>query len=194
MPPNKPRKVTKKKTSCCRSFFPKTFFQPRFQLCIYIPIKARIPVGKLRTILRRLGILNGQLLDIHYPARNLATILVHNDYSSELKSTLKQRGVTVDEEFDPFNGKTLMDSKYNNHSEYQRDQIASFVHKRRLITALQHIREPVKFAVARYFFQQQWISKAVFDQTMASRSSLLDDVFLMENLIIIKFNNNNSIL
>ncbi|KAI7902137.1 uncharacterized protein BX663DRAFT_552561 [Cokeromyces recurvatus] len=120
---------------------------------ITIPTKTRIPVGKLRTILRHLGISNGQLLDIHYPARNLAAILVHNDYSSELKSTLKQRGVTVDEEFDPSNGKTLMDPKYNDHSEYQRDQIGSFIHKRRLATALQHIREPVKFAVARYFIQ-----------------------------------------
>ncbi|KAI7902136.1 uncharacterized protein BX663DRAFT_552560 [Cokeromyces recurvatus] len=145
---------------------------------IYIPTKARIPVGKLRTTLRRLGIPNVRLLDIHYPARNLVAILVHMDYVSEFKSTLQQRGVTVDEDFDPFNGKTIMDPKYKDHTDFQCDQIASFIHKRRLETALQHIREPVKFAVARYFFQQHWISKAVFDQTMASRSSRPTDIFI----------------
>ncbi|KAI9471979.1 MAG: hypothetical protein EXX96DRAFT_622164 [Benjaminiella poitrasii] len=67
------------------------FFQRPSTNHIYIPTKARIPIGKLRTTLRHLGIPNGKLLDIHYPTRNI----VYNDYVPELKSTLHQRGVTV---------------------------------------------------------------------------------------------------
>lgn len=169
-----------KKQEAAARFFQKPSTNQGFTY-IYIPTKARIPVGKLRTTCRRLGIPNGRLLDIHYPTRNLAAILVHNDYASELKSTLQQRGVTVDETYDPSDGKTILDPKYKDYTQFQRDQIASFIHRRRLETALQHIREPVKFAVARYFYQQQWISKSAFDQTMAARSSLPTDVFIMEN-------------
>lgn len=56
---------------------------------IYIPTKDRIPFGQLRTHLRRLEINNSRILDIHYPARNLAALLVHNNYATELKDHLR---------------------------------------------------------------------------------------------------------
>ncbi|KAG1189687.1 hypothetical protein G6F70_009438 [Rhizopus microsporus] len=53
---------------------------------IYIPTKARVPIGQLRSRLRQLDINNSRILDIHYPTRNVVALLVHNDYASELKS------------------------------------------------------------------------------------------------------------
>ncbi|CEP06800.1 hypothetical protein [Parasitella parasitica] len=144
---------------------------------VYIPTKVRLPVGKLRTLLRRLGISNGRIIDIHYPVRNVAGILVHKEFVEDFKATLINRGGQVIEDFDPRKGNTIQDPKYADYTEHQRDQIASYIHQSRLEKSLRHIREPVKFSVARYFYQQNWISKPIFDSIMATRSPIPDEVF-----------------
>ncbi|KAI8641807.1 hypothetical protein BD408DRAFT_345276 [Parasitella parasitica] len=144
---------------------------------VYIPTKVRLPVGKLRTLLRRLGISNGRIIDIHYPVRNIAGILVHKDFVDDFKNTLIKRGGRVIEDFDPRSGTTIQDPKYADYTENQRDQIASYVHQSRLEKSLRHIREPVKFSVARYFYQQCWISKPIFDEIMATRSPMPEAIF-----------------
>ncbi|KAG1264435.1 hypothetical protein G6F65_014370 [Rhizopus arrhizus] len=52
----------------------------------------------------------------------------------------------------------------------ERDTIASEIQQTRLERALQHIRPPVKFAVARFFLEKQWISKSAFDTLSAERT------------------------
>ncbi|EIE76086.1 hypothetical protein G6F46_009481 [Rhizopus delemar] len=56
---------------------------------LYIPTKARIPVGTLHTMFRRIGVNNARLLDIHYPTRNTAAILIHNDFETKFTELLK---------------------------------------------------------------------------------------------------------
>ncbi|KAG0846510.1 hypothetical protein G6F16_013408 [Rhizopus arrhizus] len=51
---------------------------------VYLPTKARVPIGQIRTRLRKLDIQNTRILDIHYPDRNIVALLVHNDYVDEL--------------------------------------------------------------------------------------------------------------
>ncbi|KAG1024491.1 hypothetical protein G6F43_014171 [Rhizopus delemar] len=41
---------------------------------IYIPTKARVPIGQLRNRLRRLDINNSRILDINYPTRNIVAL------------------------------------------------------------------------------------------------------------------------
>lgn len=144
---------------------------------VYIPTKVRLPVGKLRTLLRRLGISNGRIIDIHYPVRNVAGILVRKEFVEEFKETLIKRGGQVIDDFDPSKGTTIQDPKYADYNEDQRDQIASYIHQTRLEKSLQHIREPVKFSVARYFYQQNWIPRTTFDTIMATRPPRPEDMF-----------------
>ncbi|KAG1490261.1 hypothetical protein G6F47_006724 [Rhizopus delemar] len=55
---------------------------------IYVPTKARVPIGQVRSRLRKLDINNNRILDIYYPDRNILTLLVHNDYAAELRQQL----------------------------------------------------------------------------------------------------------
>ncbi|KAG1608568.1 hypothetical protein G6F46_011452 [Rhizopus delemar] len=57
---------------------------------IYLPTKARVPIGQLRSRLRKLDINNNRILDTHYPDRNVVALLVHNDYADELRSHLQR--------------------------------------------------------------------------------------------------------
>lgn len=138
---------------------------------IYIPTKARIPVGQLRTHLRRLEINNSRILDIHYPARNLAALLVHNDYATELKDHLQRFKVSTRDDFDPCSGTTLLDPKYTNNTPEERDSFAFMHHCDRMKRALNHIRQPVKAAVARFFYQRNWITLQDLKEALPSTQS-----------------------
>jgi hypothetical protein len=145
---------------------------------LYISTKARIPVGALRTTFRKLGVNNARFLDIHYPARNTAAILIHNDYKDELIDILKHRNVSLKNEFGPSSGDILTDPKYSHLTTSERDTIAFEIQQTHLERALQHIRPLVKFAVAHFFLDKQWISKSTFDALSAERTqSQLSSIF-----------------
>lgn len=161
------------------------FFQPPsdnqgFQY-LYVSTKARIPVGKLRSYLRNMGVNNARVLDIHYPDRNVAALLVYKDYTSDFKHLLESKRVHFADHFDPWNGSILKDSKYKDLSEEERTTKACEIQQQRLQRAVLHIREPVKFAVAHYFYQQNWLPKAFIDQLNSSRYGKPEDIFHMED-------------
>lgn len=151
------------------------FFQPPSEnqgfKYLYVPTKARIPVGTLRTTFRKLGINNARLLDVHYPARNIAAILIHNDYGQDFKDLLHHHNVPIKDDFKPFSGTILANPKYAELSSEERDSIVTELQKIRLSRALDHIRPPVKYAVARYFLDQHWIPRSKFDSIIAERYS-----------------------
>ncbi|KAI7904927.1 uncharacterized protein BX663DRAFT_549795 [Cokeromyces recurvatus] len=157
------------------------FFQPPslnqgFKF-VYIPTKARIPVGTLRTTFRKLGVNTARLLNIHYSARNTVAILIHNDYETEFTDLLRHHNITIKADFNPSSGKILADPKYSTLTTNERDAIASDLQQTRLERALDHIRTPVKFAVARFFLDKQWISKRKFDSLKADRNTQLNNIF-----------------
>ncbi|KAI7848508.1 hypothetical protein BDC45DRAFT_596258 [Circinella umbellata] len=66
------------------------FFQPPsanqgFQY-LYFNTKTRMPIGQVRRHLRSININNGRILDIYYPEKNILALLIHNDFTDELKS------------------------------------------------------------------------------------------------------------
>lgn len=144
---------------------------------LYIPTKARIPVGTLRTTFRRLGVNNARLLDIHYPARHTAAILIHNDYETEFTELLSKHRISPKMDFDPNSGKTLEDPNLAALSDAERDNAARQHQITRLERAVHHIRAPVKFAVARFFYDKQWISKKFYDTIVAARNPQLSNIF-----------------
>ncbi|KAG1376133.1 hypothetical protein G6F61_007863 [Rhizopus arrhizus] len=158
-------------------FFQSLLLNQGFQH-LYISTKARIPVGVLQTTFRKLEVNNVHFLDIHYPARNTAAILIHNDYEDKLIDILKHRNVFLKNDFDPSSGDILTDPKYSHLTTCERDTIAFEIQQTHLERALQHIRPLVKFAVAHFFLAKQWISKSTFDALSAERTqSQLSSIF-----------------
>ncbi|KAG1544928.1 hypothetical protein G6F49_010947 [Rhizopus delemar] len=144
---------------------------------LYIPNKSRIPVGTLRTMFRRIGVNNARLLDIHYPTRNTAAILIHNDFETGFTELLKKHGITLNENFDPNNGSILEDPKLKSLSDSERDELAKQHQITRLERAVQHIRTPIKFAVARFFYEKQWISKKFYNSLASDRYPQASNIF-----------------
>ncbi|KAG1512430.1 hypothetical protein G6F53_005185 [Rhizopus delemar] len=121
---------------------------------IYLPTKARVPIGQIRSRLRKLGINNSRIIDIHYPDRNIVALLIHNDYEDELRQQLQRFKVTIKEDFNPCDPQVLRDPKYADRTPAEREDLAFMHHCNRIERALQYIRTPVKFAVARYFYSK----------------------------------------
>lgn len=111
---------------------------------------------------------NNLIIDIHYPNRNIVALLVHNDYADKLRSQLQQFKVTLKDDFNPCDPKILRDLQYANASIEKRTNITFIHHCNRMKRALKFIRTPVKFAVARYFYAQGWISKQALQETLPS--------------------------
>ncbi|CEJ03027.1 hypothetical protein RMCBS344292_17018 [Rhizopus microsporus] len=144
---------------------------------IYIPTKARVPIGQLRSRLRQLDINNSRILDIHYPTRNVMALLVHNDYASELKSHLQKFKVRTKDDFNPCDGSILMDPKYEHCSKEERDGFALMHRSNCAKKTLNYMRVLVKAAVARYFYNQGWISKSVLNESLPTKVTNPTDIF-----------------
>ena len=125
---------------------------------IYVPCRHRMTIKAMRQILRTLHVDNSRILDIHFPDRQVAALLVHNDYAQPLMEILKKEGIQVKKDFDPLDPSILRDQKLADLSDEQRFEKVQEVHHNNLIKALQFIREPVKFAVARDFYKNSWIT------------------------------------
>ncbi|KAG1607774.1 hypothetical protein G6F46_012048 [Rhizopus delemar] len=110
-----------------------------------------------------------------------AALLVHNDYAPELKEHLKKFRIQVKEDFDPCDGSILKDPKYENSSNEERDNMAYMHHCNRMERALTYIRPPVKFAVARYFYEQGWIGKSLFDEIVTSHRPQFTEPLCIED-------------
>ncbi|CEP12433.1 hypothetical protein [Parasitella parasitica] len=126
---------------------------------VYYPSKARTSRAIQRKNLMALGVTNGRVLDIHYPARNVIAILVHNDYKHELIQHLERANVHQLADFSPLDPSTIKDPKYNHLDVADRTRLAAEKHTERLIRALPHIRIHMCRAVAHFFFAQSWISE-----------------------------------
>ncbi|KAG1038848.1 hypothetical protein G6F43_012626 [Rhizopus delemar] len=124
----------KRETTAAR-FFQAPSTTQDFQY-LYLPTKARIPHGKLRTTFKKLGANNGRLLDLHYPDRNVVAVLVHSDYAPELTELLTKKGVKLNTTFDPRAASVLKDPKYATDTLEQRQQIAQQLHNQRVQKAL----------------------------------------------------------
>ncbi|KAG1038955.1 hypothetical protein G6F43_012606 [Rhizopus delemar] len=101
---------------------------------IYLPMKARVPIGQLRSRLRKLDINNNRILDIHYPDRNVVALLVHNDYTDEFRSHLQRFKVTPKDDFNPCNPKLFRDPQYADASDEELANLAFMHHCNRWIS------------------------------------------------------------
>jgi hypothetical protein len=124
---------------------------------VYLPCRRRMPISELRGNLRKLKIANFRVLDVSYPASKVVALLVHQEYAKELMERFEAAGVKPLDGFDPLDGKVITDPKWADKTEVDRTEQAHMIHRVRCLVALDHIRVPVKYAVARHFVRLGWV-------------------------------------
>jgi hypothetical protein len=150
-----------------------------------LPIKARAPIGQIRTRLRKLGITNNRILDVDYPDRDAVALLVHSDYVNELRKQLERFKAPLKDDFDSCDPKALRDPKYADISPEERANFALMHHSDRVTRALSFICAPVKYAVARLFYSKGWNSKILLQETLPSKRKVSDqtvDIFQSDDI------------
>ncbi|KAG2190903.1 hypothetical protein INT47_004827 [Mucor saturninus] len=125
---------------------------------IYYPAKSRISRKQQRSNLKKLGVINGRILDIHYPARNVVALLVHINYKQELIDTLLKSKVSQIEKYDPTNPATITDPQYNSIRVEERGKLAEKKHNERIVRALPFIRHHISRSVAAFFVKEKLIT------------------------------------
>ncbi|KAG1495809.1 hypothetical protein G6F45_007064 [Rhizopus arrhizus] len=92
---------------------------------------------------------------------------------------------TIKDEFDPCSSQNLRDPKYANFPLEERTNRAFMHHCDRIERALQFIRVPVKFAVARHFFSKGWINQktllGIIPMRCPRHQGLVDDLYYSED-------------
>ncbi|ORY89518.1 hypothetical protein BCR43DRAFT_415124, partial [Syncephalastrum racemosum] len=76
---------------------------------IYLRLKHRMPTAHLRSTLKKLRIDTSRILDMHFPDRCVAALLVHNDYAEELIAQLSALGIQPHDLFDPLDPAIIRD-------------------------------------------------------------------------------------
>ncbi|KAI9477944.1 MAG: hypothetical protein EXX96DRAFT_568929 [Benjaminiella poitrasii] len=123
-----------------------------------------------RKNLRALGVDNGRVLDITYPAKTIIGLLVHNLYVDELIQTMATAGVHHIT-YDPQDGANLTNPEYDHLSSEEKNQIAITKHNHRLNRALPHIRLPVSKTIALFFHTKGWIT----DEQLTTHIAFCDE-------------------
>ncbi|KAG2201930.1 hypothetical protein INT46_000520 [Mucor plumbeus] len=129
-----------------------------------------------------MGVNKARILDIHYPDRNITALLVHDNYAADLQKLLKSKRVHFANNFVSWDGSIVKVSKYHQLDQQKRNLNAAELQQQRLQRAVDHIREPIKYAVAYYFYQQKWVSKEYIEKLNVSRYGQPADVFDIEDM------------
>ncbi|KAG2221864.1 hypothetical protein INT45_003578 [Circinella minor] len=125
---------------------------------MHVPCRHRMTIKATRQILCTLRVDNSRILDVHFPDRQVAALLIHNDYAQSLTEILEKEGIQIKKEFDPLDPSILRVQKLANLTDEERFEKVQELHHNNLLKALQFIRTPVKFAVARNFYKNSWIT------------------------------------
>lgn len=68
-----------------------------------------------------------RILDIHYPNRNFAALLVHNDYAADFQKLLESKRVHITDNFDPI----LKDPQYKDMNNQDHNLKAAELQRQR---------------------------------------------------------------
>jgi hypothetical protein len=158
--PVRRRRITQGQRKAAARVFLEPSGESGFQ-SVYLPCRRRMPLSELRGNLRKLKIANHRVLDVSYPANKVVALLVHNEYAKELLERFGAAGVKPLENFDPLDPKVLNDPELADKSMDEKAAKVHEIHRVRCLVALDHIRIPAKYAVARHFVGLGWIESEV---------------------------------
>jgi hypothetical protein len=162
-PKSRRRRVTQGQRKAAARVFLEAPGESGFQT-VYLPCRRRMPISELRGNLRKLKIANHRVLDVSYPANKVVALLVHNEYAKVLLERFDTAGVKPIEEFDPLDVKHLKDPKWAEKSTEECKTEINRLHRVRSLVALDHIRLPARYAVARHFVQLGWVESDILQR------------------------------
>jgi hypothetical protein len=67
-----------------------------------------------------MGVNNARILDIHYPDRNIAALLLQNDYAADFQKILESKRVHFASNFNLWDGSILKDPQYHEMTSQDR--------------------------------------------------------------------------
>ncbi|KAL7308946.1 hypothetical protein PS15m_011085 [Mucor circinelloides] len=138
---------------------PSTLEGPQY-MYVHVPNKYRTKLSKYRTTLRDVGFDTGRILDIHYPAKGVAALLIHTEYSTEVHELLEKIKIAPIADFDQFAAANLNDPAFADLSAFERAIKAREFQEVRLARGIQHARPYLRGAIDRDFVNQGFISDA----------------------------------
>jgi len=187
-PPNRRRPLsTNAKKAAARAFTPASTDQG-FKF-LYIYARGKEPRNIVRSRFRKMGINPARIIDIHFPAHQVMSLLIHNDYEAELLETFAQYEIEPLTNFEPKSGKNLNDIQYKEKDEQTRNAIAEELYAKRLInTVLRVTPKSLQVALTRSFWTQRWLTETqttalmshinpIKEKSPQRDTSLVDDLF-----------------
>ncbi|KAI8975793.1 hypothetical protein BDF20DRAFT_808969, partial [Mycotypha africana] len=120
---------------------------------LYLPCRLKEKISIVRDKLAKLHIATSRILDIQFPTKTIVGLLVHNDYVPTIRNRLAKAKISTIDEFDPLSGTILRHPELLTLSEADKNAKASEFHTKRCLRALDYIRKPVAFSVAKTFLE-----------------------------------------
>ncbi|GAN11827.1 hypothetical protein MAM1_1056c11437, partial [Mucor ambiguus] len=127
----------------------------------------RMTHSEYRATLAAIGIDSKRILDVTFPARNIATILIHTDYRDDILRRLTEGGLTAIPDFNPLDPDHVADPKFAAMPAPQLARIAAALHADRCVRTVRFIKMHTVPGVLKFFVSQNWIS-AVKAQELAT--------------------------
>ena len=128
---------------------------------LYVFARGKEPRNVVRSRLRKMGITPSRIIDIHYPAHQVMSLLIHNDYEKDLLQILTTYDITPLDNFDPKSEKHLNDTHYKDLSLQARGAKTEEIYSKRLInTILRVTPKSLQVALTRSFLTQKWLTEA----------------------------------
>ncbi|KAI9329889.1 hypothetical protein BD770DRAFT_301842, partial [Pilaira anomala] len=163
----KPKRTTSKQRRAAARIFEVSSSNPEdigsdqgsSYLYVYLPNKYRDRLKDFRNKLKKLGVDNGRVLDINYPARGVVALLIHQDYQEDLTKILTKYKITSIDNFNPLDISHISDPALAHLEGDARIAKATSIHQTRLLRGIVFIRANVRRSVARNFVDKGWISK-----------------------------------
>ncbi|KAG2198383.1 hypothetical protein INT47_009788 [Mucor saturninus] len=124
-----------------------------------------------------MGIDNGRILDIHYPARGVVALLIHHSYQVELDSIFTKSKVAPIKEFDLTAAGLVNDLSLHYLRADERASKAVEFHQ----TRLKFIRSYLRRTVARDVFSRGWITEEQAQLVLSATRSGNDNSNTPEN-------------
>jgi uncharacterized phage infection (PIP) family protein YhgE len=156
----KKKTITEKQRSAALRLFTTPPKDQGFQY-VYLHTRGKVAPSVARQSLKKAGIPQGRLLELHYPDQNVIALLFHNNYVAEVKHLLRKANILHD--FNPLSPTIIRDPKFQELSEADKTSKVLELQQQRLIRALHRIRTPVNSAVAKSFLNNEGITLTQYE-------------------------------
>lgn len=153
---------------CARAFRPLPALQSGYRF-VYFQIGRKQSVQRYRSIFRSLGLDNSRVLDLHFPVRDVVSVLLHTDFVLEFTSAMASLAdASPLLGFDPYDVEHIHDPALRKSlSPAALVQKAKELQNLRVLRAITFVRPSVRVSVARSMLEQNYIEQAQFDAILA---------------------------